>query len=67
MSNSFPDWFRTTRKKKKLSQIEAAEQLKLSSPTVSRWETGTEPRAKHLPRIVKWAPIDADKLLKLFE
>lgn len=66
MSNSFPDWFRTVRKKKNLSQIQAAKQLKLSSPTVSRWETGTEPRAKHLPRILKWGPISADALLKLF-
>ena len=67
MSNSFPAWFETTRKKKNLSQIQAAKQLRLSSPTVSRWENGTEPRAKHLPRIVKWAPITAEALLKLFE
>jgi transcriptional regulator with XRE-family HTH domain len=66
MAQSFPQWFRTTREKKGLTQIKAAEELGLSSPTISRWEAGTEPRAGHLDRICKWAPIKPDKLLGLF-
>lgn len=61
----FSTWFRTTREKKKLTQTQAAQQLELSSPTISRWEDGTEPRAHHLPRICKWAPIKPDKLMEL--
>jgi transcriptional regulator with XRE-family HTH domain len=67
MQARFATWFRSTREEKGLSQTEAAEQLKLSSPTLSRWETGTEPRVSHLIRISKWAAIPADKLLKLFD
>jgi transcriptional regulator with XRE-family HTH domain len=67
MQARFASWFRQTRDEKGLSQTEAAEQLKLSSPTLSRWEQGTEPRVSHLIRISKWAPIAADKLLKLFD
>ena len=62
----FCTWFREVREKKNLTQTQAAEQLLLSSPTISRWEAGTEPRAGHLPRICKWAPIKPDKLLSLF-
>lgn len=62
---SFADWFRTTREKRKLTQTQAAEQLKLSSPTISRWEAGTEPRAGHLLRICEWGPVKADKLLQM--
>lgn len=61
----FPAWFRKTRVKKRLTQTVTADQLGLSSPTISRWEAGTEPRSGHLLRICKWAPIEADKLLKL--
>lgn len=64
---SFAEWFKQQRTKKRLSQTETAHQLKLSSPTISRWEDGTEPRAKHLARICKWAPIKADKLLGLLD
>jgi len=67
MSAKFASWFRQIREDKKLSQTEAAEQLGLSSPTLSRWETGTEPRVGHLQRILKWAPVKADKLLNLFD
>lgn len=66
-SLKFPDWFKDLREKKGLTQMEAAEQLRLSSPTISRWEKGTEPRAGHLPRIRDWAPIKPEKLLQLFE
>lgn len=62
----FPSWFRKVREGKKLTQIQAAKQLGISSPTVSRWEAGTEPRAGHLQNICKWAPIKAEELLKLF-
>lgn len=64
---NFMTWFRETREKKKLTQTQAAEQLRLTSPTISRWETGTEPRASHLPRICKWGPIKAEKLMELLE
>lgn len=67
MSSKFASWFRQTREDKGLSQIEAARQLDLSSPTLCRWEGGTEPRVGHLARLVKWAPIEAAKLLKLFD
>lgn len=63
---NFPQWFRGVREKKGLTQIKAAEELELSSPTISRWEAGTEPRAGHLARICEWAPIKPDKLLALF-
>jgi len=63
---SFKDWFRSVRERKQLTQTQAAEELKLSSPTISRWEAGTEPRASHLRRIARWAPIAAEKLLELF-
>jgi transcriptional regulator with XRE-family HTH domain len=66
MADHFPDWFKKTREKKGLTQTEAAEQLGLSSPTISRWEAGTEPRAGHLSRICDWAPVKPDKLLSLF-
>ena len=66
MSKIFKDWFREVREKKQLTQTQAAEQLKLSSPTISRWEAGTEPRASHLVRICAWAPIEPKKLLSLF-
>ena len=65
MSTPFPVWFKSVREQKKLTQMQAAEQLGLSSPTISRWEAGTEPRSSHLPRIVKWAPVKAEKLLQL--
>jgi transcriptional regulator with XRE-family HTH domain len=63
----FSDWFLAARKTKKLTQVEAATQLGLSSPTISRWEDGTEPRAGHLHKICKWGPIKPDALLKMFE
>jgi len=65
-TRSFKDWFKKVREEKSLTQTEVAAQLGLSSPTISRWEAGTEPRAGHLPRIVKWAPIEPGKLLQLF-
>jgi len=68
MSDSpFSIWFKKTREKKDLTQIEAAEQLGLSSPTISRWETGTAPRAEHLQRICTWGPVKPDKLILFFE
>jgi transcriptional regulator with XRE-family HTH domain len=66
MAQDFPEWFKATRERKKLTQLEVAQQLGLSSPTISRWETGTEPRAGHLGRLCLWAPIKPDKLLRLF-
>jgi transcriptional regulator with XRE-family HTH domain len=62
---SFPTWFKTMRERKKLSQTKAAKQLALSSPTISRWESGMLPRAEHLPRICKWGPIAPERLLRL--
>jgi transcriptional regulator with XRE-family HTH domain len=67
MPDNFPTWFRGIREKKGLTQTKAAEELELSSPTISRWEAGTEPRAGHLSRICAWAPIKPDKLLALFQ
>jgi transcriptional regulator with XRE-family HTH domain len=61
----FPSWFKNVRERKKLSQTKTAAQLDLSSPTISRWESGMLPRAEHLPRICKWAPIAPEKLLRL--
>jgi transcriptional regulator with XRE-family HTH domain len=66
MAKTFKDWFREVRERKQLTQTQVAEQLKLSSPTISRWEAGTEPRASHLVRICSWAPIEPRKLLSLF-
>ncbi len=66
MADSFSDWFRTTREKRGLTQIQVAAELKLSSPTISRWEAGTEPRVGHLRRISKWGPIKIDKLVHMF-
>jgi transcriptional regulator with XRE-family HTH domain len=65
--STFGTWFQEMREKKKLTQTEAAEQLQLTSPTISRWEGGTEPRSRHLTRICKWAPVKPDKLLELLE
>ncbi len=65
MATSFAKWFEKIRKKKGLTQIEAATVLGLSGPTISRWEGDTEPRASHLLRICKWAPISPEKLLKI--
>jgi transcriptional regulator with XRE-family HTH domain len=67
MAPDFRTWFRATREKKRLTQTQTAEQLRLTSPTISRWETGTEPRASHLLRICRWAPIKAEKLMELLE
>ena len=67
MKETFQTWFRGIREKKQLTQTEAADQLGLSSPTISRWEDGTEPRVRHLPRLIEWAPIKADKLLEMFK
>jgi len=61
----FPSWFKRVREGKKISQTKAALALELSSPTISRWESGMLPRAEHLPRICKWAPIAPEKLLRL--
>jgi transcriptional regulator with XRE-family HTH domain len=66
MSKTFKGWFREVREKKQLTQIQTAQQLGLTSPTISRWEAGTEPRASHLVRICAWAPIEPKKLLNLF-
>jgi len=65
MEKAFADWFRKTREKKGLTQLQAAQELALSGPTVSRWEGGTEPRSGHLLRISKWGSIKAEKLLKM--
>jgi len=61
----FSDWFLRAREKKGLTQTQTAEQLGLSSPTISRWEAGTEPRSSHLDRICEWGPVEAKKLLKM--
>jgi transcriptional regulator with XRE-family HTH domain len=63
----FSTWFLSKRKEKGLTQMQAAEQLGLSSPTISRWEDGTEPRAGHLIKICKWGSIKPDALVKMFE
>ena len=65
MKKGFADWFKATREKKGLTQLQAAQELQLSGPTISRWEGGTEPRAAHLLRISKWGLIKPDKLLKM--
>jgi transcriptional regulator with XRE-family HTH domain len=65
-ASDFPTWFKKIRESKGLTQIQAAEELDISSPTISRWEDGTEPRAKHLTKISRWAPIAPEKLLALF-
>jgi len=61
----FAIWFQKTRQKKGLTQLQAALQLNLTSPTVSRWEMGFLPRASILLKISQWGPIKAEKLLKL--
>lgn len=61
----FASWFEKTRKKKKLTQLKAAQQLDLTSPTISRWEMGFQPRASVLLRVSRWGPIKPEKLLKL--
>ena len=65
MSSPFPEWFRKTRERKHQTQAESATVLGLTSPTISRWESGTDPRAGHLLRICKWAPIKAQRLIEL--
>lgn len=62
----FATWFKNTRLKRGLTQTEAADELHLKAPTVSRWESGTDPRAGHLLRVVRWGKISADKLLQMF-
>jgi transcriptional regulator with XRE-family HTH domain len=66
MGMTFPKWFKATREKKGLTQTQAAKELGMTSPTISRWEAGTEPRAGHLGKICTWAPIAPAKLLALF-
>jgi transcriptional regulator with XRE-family HTH domain len=61
----FANWFKTIRKEKGLTQEAAAEKLKIQASTVSRWESGAEPRAAHLHRIFLWSGAEAEKLLKL--
>jgi transcriptional regulator with XRE-family HTH domain len=65
MKASFADWFKKVRKTKGLTQEGAAEELEVQASTVSRWESGAEPRAAHLHRIFTWSGIAAEKLLKL--
>jgi transcriptional regulator with XRE-family HTH domain len=62
---TYADWVRSTREKKGQTQIQAAEALKLSGPTLSRWESGGMPDVRHLLRVVRWGRIKPDRLLKI--
>lgn len=65
---TFSQWFAKLREARRLTQTEAAEQLGLSGPTISRWEAGAAlPRVEHLKALRKWAKVSASKLLSLFE
>jgi len=65
METSFSRWFKKIRQQKQLTQEGAAKALKVRPSTVSRWESGAEPRASHLYRIFTWSGIEARTLLKL--
>ena len=62
---TFANWFMKTRKQRKLTQLEAALELGLTSPTISRWEMGFLPRSSVLLRISTWGKIAPEKLLRL--
>jgi transcriptional regulator with XRE-family HTH domain len=62
---TFANWFRKIRKEKELTQEGAAKELHVKPSTISRWESGAEPRAAHLQRICMWSGVDAVKLLRL--
>lgn len=63
----FAKWFKKLRTSRGLTQVETAKLLKLTSPTISRWEKGTAPRAEHLMRICQWAQISPDKLVGMLD
>lgn len=62
---TYADWFRSTREKKGDTQVQAALDLGLTGPTISRWESGGIPDARHLLRVCRWSGIKAEKLLKI--
>jgi len=62
---TFSEWFRKQREAKGQTQGQTAKVLRLSSPTISRWESGTEPRASHLIRVQRWGGIKAERLLRM--
>lgn len=63
--NTFADWLLRTRTKRKLSQEDAAVELKVSGPTVCRWEGGGHPEAKQLKRICAWGKITERRIVHL--
>lgn len=65
MDTPFAKWFRGIRRKRKLTQDEAAAQLQISGPTVCRWEQGAEPLSRYLKRVSVWGKISPAKLLDL--
>lgn len=66
MTKSFKSWFKKVRKGRGLTMAEAAEELGISEPTVSRWEDGAAiPRSEYLLRLLKWGRISAQNLLKM--
>lgn len=66
MTMDFKSWFKKVRKKRGLTMKEAAKELRISEPTVSRWEDGTAvPRVGYLLRLLRWGKISAMSLLRM--
>lgn len=50
------------RRAKGLTQVDLAERLGVSVPTVQRWETGALPRARQVPRLAETLGVDPAEL-----
>lgn len=59
MSKKIGDRLRDERKRRKLTQDEAAEQLRVAPNTVARWERGEmEPTGLYLDVVLRWLVLD---------
>lgn len=57
------DRVRAKRRSKKLSIREAAEEIRVSAPTISRVERGHLPERENLLRLARWAGVRIDPVL----
>lgn len=63
---TFAQFLRDTRKKKKLTQPEAAEQLDIHANTLSNWERGLKPtNYQQINKVAKWAGCSVHHLHRL--
>lgn len=66
---TFAQWFRKIRQRRKLTQEQAAKKLFIKSPsTLARWEDGRAlPRANQIRKLTLWGRISPKAMLEMLE